>query len=442
MCDTFVVLPGNTADGSLIFGKNSDREPNEAQSLEFHPAARPEGKRVRCTYCEVPQATPTIPVVLSRPFWMWGAEMGINENGVVIGNEAVFTRMPATRATGHLTGMDMLRLALERATTAEAAVECMVGLLADHGQGGVCGYADKRMTYHNSYIAADPTSAWLLETAGPYWAARRVADRCSISNALTIGEDYDRIHPDAVDHATKKGWRPRHTDFSFAAAYSDWFFTTFSASRTRQRRSAQCLAPAGTAFSLTTAMATLRDHGIADAPPSSGFLGSTICAHAANPIARSATQTTGSMIAHMTPSRQTLWATGTSAPCTSAFKPIRFEGPVLPDLGPTPGARYQAETYWWRHERCHRTLLADWAGRTRGLAGEQSALEREWMSRVDAAGDGAIIDLTREAFTRAGAMTEHRRRKAMETPVAKHPAWMYRRYWRRQNENAGIRIAD
>ncbi len=39
MCDTFIAMPSTTADGSVLFGKNSDREPNEAQALEYHAGA-------------------------------------------------------------------------------------------------------------------------------------------------------------------------------------------------------------------------------------------------------------------------------------------------------------------------------------------------------------------------------------------------------------------
>ena len=35
MCDTFLALQPVTEDGAVLFGKNSDREPNEAQILEY-----------------------------------------------------------------------------------------------------------------------------------------------------------------------------------------------------------------------------------------------------------------------------------------------------------------------------------------------------------------------------------------------------------------------
>jgi secernin len=62
-------------------------------------------------------------VLLAKPFWIWGAEMGANEHGIAIGNEAVFTKIPYDKQPG-LIGMDSLRLALERAHTARRARFC------------------------------------------------------------------------------------------------------------------------------------------------------------------------------------------------------------------------------------------------------------------------------------------------------------------------------
>ena len=93
MCDTLIATKQATASGVAIFGKNSDRHPNEGQHLVYIPAAtHPPKSRVRCTYIEIPQARQTHAVLLSKPFWMWGAEMGVNEHGLVIGNEAVFSK--------------------------------------------------------------------------------------------------------------------------------------------------------------------------------------------------------------------------------------------------------------------------------------------------------------------------------------------------------------
>ncbi len=68
---------------------------------------------VRCTHLEIAQVPRTCAVLLAKPYWIWGAEMGANEHGVVIGNEAVVTKVPYEPGPG-LIGMDLLRLGLQR----------------------------------------------------------------------------------------------------------------------------------------------------------------------------------------------------------------------------------------------------------------------------------------------------------------------------------------
>jgi dipeptidase len=173
----------------MIFAKNSDHEPNEAHYLLLVPHARHEaGSSVKCTYVSIPQVAETYSVLLAKPFWIWGAEMGANECGVVIGNEALFSRAPAGKEPG-LIGMDFLRLALERAGTAHTALEIIISLLELHGQGGNCGFMHPTY-YHNSYLIADRTEAWVLETVDKQWAAEKVENVRSISNAITIGRTW------------------------------------------------------------------------------------------------------------------------------------------------------------------------------------------------------------------------------------------------------------
>ena len=57
MCDTLVALGNATLDGSVIFAKNSDREPNEAHHILIMPAAEyPHGSMVQCTYVQIPRS--------------------------------------------------------------------------------------------------------------------------------------------------------------------------------------------------------------------------------------------------------------------------------------------------------------------------------------------------------------------------------------------------
>ena len=96
MCDIIVSTPKVTRDHVMIFAKNSDRDPNEAQILEYIPKLKHEGSEVKLTHIEYPQVKETYAILISRPWWIWGAEMGTNEFGLTIGNTAVFYKSKAS----------------------------------------------------------------------------------------------------------------------------------------------------------------------------------------------------------------------------------------------------------------------------------------------------------------------------------------------------------
>jgi dipeptidase len=385
VCDTVVAVG---PDGVWL-AKNSDREPGEAQVVEHLPPRRPASATVRCTHVEVPEAGETFEVVISRPFWMWGAEMGVNERGVAIGNEAVFTK-ERLDPTG-LTGMDLLRLALERAPTAREAVDVMTGLLEAHGQGGRMGYRHAKFSYSSSFLVADPTEAWVLETAGRRWAAQRVQSGVrSISNGLTVRE---------ADLTDGTG-RP-----DFAGACERGLMTTMAGAR---GRSACTTDRAGPDFA--SMAAALRDHG--GRSRSDGMVMRMPCAHASFLPTRTAGQTTGSLIAHLSPAGPRAWLTGTSSPCLSVFKPVPLGTGTFLDPGPVPDGRWDDASLFWRHERLHRRVMDD----------EDRAAEVR--ARADELEAGADVD----------AWAEHR--AALEGWLALVPprrrASPTGRYWARQ----------
>ena len=380
MCDTLVAVSPSTADGAVWFAKNSDREPGEAQIIE-HLSAKSYSlpTNLRCTYLDLAQAGETFEVLLSRPFWMWGAEMGVNEHGLAIGNEAVFTRL--TYEKSGLTGMDLLRLALERTASARDALDLITGLIREHGQGGACGYRNKGFRYHNSFIIADPAEAWVLETAGPHWAAQRVRGVRTISNALSIGKDFDLLSDQAYSFARSRNWCRSTSDFDFAKCFSDSFYTAMSGGATRAACTSTRLRARNGSLKRGDFFEALRDHAGAD--PSSGWRMKMPCAHASWWPMRHAGQTTASMVSRLTGNGSLHWMTGTSSPCLSVFKPVRLGGEIL-SFGPEPKAAYDSQSLFWRHERLHRRVLGDYESRSAVFEKDRRVLE----SKVCEAADG------------------------------------------------------
>jgi len=264
LCDSQLIRQG----GETFFAKNSDREPGEAQLVCYIPAVENDTSiEFRATYLTIPQVSRRHGLVLSKPAWMWGAEMGVNDSGVVIGNEAIFGKLVDKKGEA-LLGMDLVRLGLERGDSAEQALKCITQLLETHGQGGPAGYRDKSFRYDNSFIIADASEAWVLETAGRHWVAKQIDSYGAISNALSIEEDFDLCSSGLVDFARKNRFYNGEGNFNFARAFDTRFMKTMACAEHRRNASLATLAgiSANESMSFSSLAASLRDRHISTLP--------------------------------------------------------------------------------------------------------------------------------------------------------------------------------
>lgn len=441
MCDTFVAPPSITATGNLIFGKNSDREPNEAQAIIRLPKLATTSNKLRCTFIEIPQVKETNEVILSKPFQMWGAEMGVNEHGLVIGNEALFTKVSFNKRNEGLTGMDLLRLALERCKTATHALETITELLAEYGQDACGGYENRNFFYHNGFLIADAQEAWVLETAGKAWAAEKVRGFRSISNGISIGSEYDLSSKNLVTFAQQKSWIKRGETFNFAKHYSEPIKTRFSACKIRQALTTELGKQYGK-LTAAEAMAILSTHDQAfNAFEPHKTTTASVCMHHTGLLNPS--QTTGSMVAEIrSKSPSTVWLIGTSSPCLSVFKPVFVGGKFLTDF-PLPTAHADA-SLWWQAERLHR--LANWnyaaiqaIMKEERLVLQQELLEKEAMRVRNQASLVALDEFSGEAFARH---SNELQRWLAKTEAAHIKADffdpLYKLYWQRLNRRVRV----
>jgi secernin len=195
MCDCLVVLGHRSTTGATLFAKNSDRPPDEQQIIELTPPRHDVGQ-TRCTTINVrPHKGETINALISRPIWGWGAEHGVNAAGVAIGNERIYTTLDPRSAIVGLTGMDLVRLALERAPSATEAVTVITDMIERYGQGGsgLDPTVHPVTPYWSSFLVADPTHALVIETSGRTVAVHHISDVWAISNRTTIAA-FDREH--------------------------------------------------------------------------------------------------------------------------------------------------------------------------------------------------------------------------------------------------------
>jgi len=343
--------------------------------------ARSAGGVLDTQYLRIPDAGAAV-VSGSHPTWLWGIEHGVNEHGVAIGNERIWT-IDDPRAQAHgLLGMDLVRLGLEQGRNADDALATMTAALAEHGQGGN-GEQGHRSPYFSSFLIVDARGGWLLETSGRTWAARPVGDGAAISNRVTLTTDWTTSSPDVERGTTFDHWRSRTVRTSIA----DHRLATTRACIARRPSS------------IADVVATLRDHGNgpwgdpADArhhpvrtTPEPDDRHVTVCMH----LPAVQATTASFVVSLVADAAARAWAC-LGSPCASVYVP--FFPPLVPATLGDP-------RQWERFARLRDRVESGPAA----LASVREALapvERELWAEADAAAN-ADTDRARAAYT-AGA---------------------------------------
>ena len=426
MCDTFAALGPATRSGAVLFAKSADCEVNEANALVRIPRARHvPGETVRLTHLVIPQAEETFDLILTKAFWTYGCELGVNEFGLCMGEEAVFTTEMAEDRDG-IIGPDLMRIGLERARTCREAITVMTGLLEAYGQGGS---AELKGNSHfdSSYLMSDTAEAYVLETAGRKWAVQRIDDIGSISNMLGIRADWQRCSAAAAGGS-----------LDWAAAFGLPAVPAALGAPERQHVTFAGLAGNKGRITVRTMFDLMRQHGPGYHPATAPVHGNT-CMHA-GPQKDRWWQADGAMVADVRGDDIVVWATGTSGNCLSIFKPV-FPRMDLPEIGPVPTEHFDPLSLWWKHELLHRRAMADFNGVVPEIRSDFDRMEAGFLAEAESVrrgSQGEKRDFMAHCFQRAMEETDAwiARLQSRTDLVFQDPA--YRRMWATLNSAAGL----
>lgn len=421
MCDSLVALKPATLNKSMIYGKSADCEVNEANALVRIPRqCHGKGEMVRTTHLMIPQSELTYEIILTKACWTYGCEIGINEFGLAMGEEAVYTTEDGTESRDGLIGPDLARIALERTTNCREAIALMTSLLEQYGQGGNCEMKGNSH-FDSSFMIADREEAYILETAGRKWAVKQVETFGSISNMLSIQDDWDAISAPTGGKSEKVNW---------AAAYGRPEVPPILGSPQRQQITRQALENHFGSITVKTIFDIMRHHG-EGYDPAKAPAHQNICVHI-GPQKNRWWQADGVMVTEVEGDQTVIWVTGTSGTCVSIFKPV-FLGLDLPDIGPVPTDIFNPQVLWWKHELLHRRVMRDFGQNMPEIRNDFDQIEAEFLELASTAKYGSINEkkeLMEYCFRKALAVTENwikilsRRKQASLTDQAYADMWV------------------
>jgi secernin len=378
-------------DGHTLLAHNSHRPSGEGQFIVRAPGqAYPPGEIVQTQHLRLPQARQTYTVLGHQPAGQWGFTHGVNDQGVAIGY-AVLNSKLTSQGPG-LSGTDLVRLALERSSTALHAVDLLTELIERHGQGRLPD-SSPQFEGDNAFLVADPHEAYLIEAAGHFWVEQQILEVRALSDVSVVHQDWNRISRGLSGQAIDQGWWPADgSKLDFATALAEDPIGPASALR-RWGRATLLLEEQNGHIDTAFLRRLLGDHyeGMySEVDPLRGDTGPiALCQHGLRPQGQN---TVSSMVAQLHADSNVLrpvWC-AFGPPCGTVFFPIFLEG-ELPRPFTQGNSETDAESVWWRMRRLNDQFQRDPQRTTQARASFNLLQARFDQEADEFAAEGAVL---------------------------------------------------
>jgi dipeptidase len=400
--DMVVALGPATVDGQTLFGHNSDRPLRERQSIRRVPGREfAPDEKVKTNNLELPQARHTDTVLGAQPEGCWGYTQGVNDQGVAAGCAVLHNKIPCSGPG--LLGTDLVRLVLERSRNARQAVDLLIDFVGQYGQSEPLGNPPQG---DSSFLIADSTEAFAIETAGRHWVYQEIREVRAAGNACIIRQDWNRISPGLSDSVIRQGWWPADgSKLDFAGAVTENPMGHASGLR-RWGRATLLLEQQNGHIDGAFLRRVLADHYEGthfEVDPLASLTGPmTLCQHGVVP---GTSQTATSMVAQLGSRGGSLNVVGCAfgPPCCGVYFPLFVEGEI-PEV--FSGATPSAESLWTRAVQLNQRLYDE---------PELHGVARETFGRLQARLDQDAEEFAYEAaaLKRSGAAAELQRQAGL-----------------------------
>lgn len=381
----FSVPASVASNGKSFIGVNSDRLPNESQSLVRY-ARLPYNEPLELVARQLDLTGQTAnEMLVGRPFDQWGIEMGVNEFGLTVAVSTVVSRFKKSKEQKPqgISGQEMARLALSFCATPSEALIAILNYQKEFGLANDPGIIDNGFTHGFSFLVGNQKEQWILEVAGSYWAKNEVKDFYASAGAFAIEEEIQELAEGAEEFARSRKWIKAKKKFNFAEVFGLRKVARQSKAAQRKKVLEEYWKGHNSPFDRKEGFELLQFR----LPSGKKFHPGKVKLASPEQYATGKSnpwQTVNSMLVEFHPkTEQVVWFTGSSSPSVSIFKPFVVPGQNMGEgLIKEPGSLIN-ESLWWKTEVFHRVVMTNYQACLQRMGAEREALQASFCEQVD-----------------------------------------------------------